>query len=322
MSNLPNPIATRDALLQERGWTLLSVFDTNAHEPFKDVSRVRTATGAERILRIGERRPPEFFPNGYSGTHIVIPKLHESSEDPCFELEELLPGTLLSAIEPVPTAHMFVRPDLLTECIEGFWELSWMFPTQPLAPKWRREEKLLKHFAGARTLLTAEEHHRIMCVLMATQDFWNSTHAAKWKYSLDNIILLPDQRLGLIDLARVGTYFWGYDLGWLLWSRWFHLPLEALQHPEMHLRAIERYFAQIIALAPSGETQLPHGAPHHLHHRLALVLLERIIGAFFDVAESIAHTRSTLATPERRDAFVAFLHALLAWTLPRCTGRS
>lgn len=315
--SLPNPIPIRDALLRERGWMLAHVFDTNAHEPHKDVCLIRTAAG-DAVLRIGERRPEHFFPNGYRGARIVIPRLIESSASPLFEVEELLPGTLIVDHDPHPTATHIVRPDLLDLLIDGAWEVLEAFATQPLIAQWDREAKLEKHLRVARRLLSDVEQRRIDAVLAASAEFWQPTHPAKWKYAVDNTIRMPDGQLGLIDLARVGMYFWGYDLGWIVWPRWFHLPTTVLREPTPHLLALEDFVTRVVARAPTRERQ-HEGA---LRSRMHLVLLERTIGTWYDVAERIPHTRRMTDNPERQAAFTDFLHALTAWVLDRCDPRA
>ncbi|MFH1430822.1 MAG: hypothetical protein ABIG71_04910 [Candidatus Uhrbacteria bacterium] len=312
MEHIHKPITIRKQLLRERGWTLRRVFDTNEHEPHKDVCSIILEDGTTCILRIGEHRPPAFFPSGYDGKHIVVPRLLETSDDPCYEIEALLPGLLLSEIDPAPTADSILRPDLLTKCIEGFWEIGSVFAKAPnLERRWNIKEKLGKHLIVARTLLTTDEQIALDALLTSTKKFWSSRAPAKWKYSADNILLLPDGRLGLVDLAQVGTYLWGYDLGWIVWPRWLHLPLEVWQNPQPHFDALERFIEEVIALAPSHKQK---HAPV-LRRCILLVLLERVIGSFYDVVNNTSHTHDPLENEQRRDAHIHFLHALLYWIL-------
>jgi len=61
----------KKAVIQQKGLSILSVFDTfEKTSGKKDVSLCKTKDGEKIILRVGEVRPQDFFPNGFTGKHL------------------------------------------------------------------------------------------------------------------------------------------------------------------------------------------------------------------------------------------------------------
>ncbi len=299
-------VEQRNRLLKGLNLVLVSVFDTNENEPEKDVVRVRQLDGKEAVLRVGERRQPDIFPNGYSGTFIVVPRILHSSAEPLFELVELLNGPLLD--DHSQNSTPLPETSRLNRIIDAFWEIQTAFTTEPLpdAPS-----PLEKHIAPALTLLPGNLVTNVQKALEQHRHFFNDVHPAKWKFAEDNLIDLPDGRLGLIDLARVGNRFWGYDLGWIYWSRWFRLPPEYWQDPAAYVPILENFFSQVYTRKPSTY-QLETS---DYRQRMLLGLLTRLIGGLYDVAETVSHMPKWIDTEKKKEDFISFLTFLINWTL-------
>ncbi len=297
-------VKIRNTIIAEGGFVLKKVFDTNEHEPDKDVCVIELEDGIEAVLRVGERRPETFFPEGYRGEHFVIPRLITSSNDPVYEIEEYLGGFEIEEVDPAPLSDSIVRSDLQTKLLKAFWELQSSFTTQGLEDA---ERKTHKHLESAIELIPKDLHNEFREVLARNEAFFLELFPSKWKYSKDNILLLDDGRLGLIDLVNVGNRFWGYDIGWLYWPQWFHFSIEQYRDAEGYLEKIDALHAELYNLAPEGEK-----ADRSIFmHRCNMVLITRIVGGLHDVASSISHARNLMANKERRDAFERFLVEML-----------
>ena len=299
-------VVVRDRLVKERSYKLLRVFDTNEHEPDKDVCLVQDAQ-KKMILRVGEHRPVGFFPQGYDGKHIVIPRLYEHSQDPVFELEAYLPAPELVAVDPEISLAHIIRPDLQTKLIDGHWEIQEVFRTQPMPVFDDRVQKFEKHLASALTLLDTKEQQQVKEIFSRHTDFWQPVYPSKWKYADDNILLLEDGRLGLIDLKGVGYRFWGYDLGWIFWPRWLRLSVEQLAEISVYQKTLDAFFQEVYKRALEKEKQNKEQFFRHTQ----LLVLTRVIGAFYDMAERISHTQKLLKDKEKTQALMGFLRGLL-----------
>ncbi len=302
----------RKKLLAELNFTLVRVFDTNEHEQEKDVCLVKDSAGQELVLRVCERRPINIYPSGFHGKHIVFPKLVQTSIKPCYEIEEYIPGTMVEDADAGTTKEHIIRPDILTRLFSAFWEFQEIFASVSLEPK---PSKYEKHLIPALTLLDKTRKTVVNDMVREHLSFFQDTsYPSKWKFSDDNLILMDDGRVGLVDNANIGLRFWGYDIGWLYWSRWFRLTIHEWQNTEVHIKLLENFFEAWWQSRPSS-LSLTHDK---FMLRAHLGLLTRLIGTLYDIAENISHTKC-IDTKEKRDAFISFIITILDWNIGAIT---
>ena len=134
--------------------------------------------------------------------------------------------------------------------------------------------------------------------------FQDNNYPCKWKFSVDNLIVTPKNKLAFIDLAKVGKRFWGYDLGWIFWPIWFCLPIEEYESANDHLRYLERLFKKVEKTASKGNKI-------DIIYSGYLIILERVIGTLYDLAADISHARKINKMKNKRKAFIKFLNGLL-----------
>ncbi|OGL71254.1 hypothetical protein A3C17_03840 [Candidatus Uhrbacteria bacterium RIFCSPHIGHO2_02_FULL_53_13] len=303
-------IALRERLLCELDLTLERVFDTNAHEPDKDVCLVKDVRGQRWVLRSGERRNPSLFPNGFVGEHVVIPTIHITSAAPVYELEQYLEGDLAVDSDRMPNAP-FPQIEILDLMFLAFWE--WQ-KIGNLAPLQSQESHAETHLQLALLLISDDRQKSVKAAIDCYRAFFDDvSYPAKWKYSDDNLLLMADGKLGFIDNARMGLRFWGYDIGWIYWPRWFRMGQEAWGTPDTYIARFERFLSDWYASKPS-DIALDRTT---FDQRVHLGLLTRIVGALFDVHKRISHAEHWLDTHERRSRFLSWTTALLDWNLKK-----
>lgn len=302
-------VRQRNALLRETKWRLVRIFDTYQHDPHKDVSLVKDGTTL-KILRIGERRPKNFFPHGYRGHSLIVPRLYAFRQKPPYELEEYLPGRLLAEVIGQPSARRLVPARWLARLMQGHWEFQTIAKNiNGLPVAWSRHNNLEKYLQSAQPLLGGLLP-AVKKIVARTpyQFFWRTAFPCKWKYAADNLIAMRGGKLGLIDNARIGLRYWGYDLGWIVWPRWFVLPDGELKKADQQWRFLEEFFQLAWRTAPQKEKK----DKERFELKCALILFERLLGALYDIQENIPHAKKHIGTGARRRLFIRFLLLLLA----------
>jgi len=298
----------KKAVIQQKGLSILSVFDTfEKTSGKKDVSLCKTKEGEKIILRVGEVRPQEFFPNGFTGKHLKIPKIFERHlSDIPYELEEYLKGPHVGELDRVSQLQGRISDILLDKLIAAFWEFQQIGQKVPLEKKFKKE-KLLDYFNKAKKLIKNPD--AVYKVIIDNENFWDGEYPSKWKYSLDNLIMTPDQKIGFIDNAGVGLRYFGYDLGWLIWPQWFYIETDHYSAVSKHIKYLEHFIAKVIKVAPSSFTK-----QENLEKYCWLVIFERLVGASFDVVNQTVHLShwgmGPDDPPDRREKHVRFLNGL------------
>lgn len=309
-TNQPTVADVRRRLLRQHRLAVIERFDTYGHTSgTKDVMLAALPDGRRAILRIGEARPARFFPAGYQGKYLVIPQVYaRRSRGVPWELEEYLPGRLLSEVDRLNVRTGAIAPPLLRRLVGAFWEFQRVGQTIPLKPQFNIE-KIFEHLRKAKPLL--REPKLVERIILRYRAFWFGRHPSKWKYALDNLMLTPNGKIGFIDNAGVGLRYLGYDLGWLLWPGWITMATSRYANVRAYLAYLNRFEQLARQLAPP-RVPVRNGVNRNF---LWLTVLERLVGAAFDVAN---HTRHLAhhglgpdGPPKRRHWHVTFLNTLL-----------
>lgn len=308
MSNEHSGIALRERLMRELDLKLVRVFDTNEHEPNKDVCLVKDSEGQAWVLRSGERRDPAIFPEGFIGEHFVIPAVHKTSEEPMYELEEYLNGDLVVDVDEMPNST-FPDADVLDRIFRAFWEWQEIGKCAPLKSQ---ETHVERHLSSALILISDDRQKSVSNVFIHYRDFFADTsYPSKWKFADDNLVLMEGDKVGFIDNARMGLRFWGYDLGWIYWPRWFRLSEDAWRDSALYAASLQVFFDGWYASKPTNVELNRADFDLWVH----LGLLTRLMGALYDVEERISHAERWLNTEEKRLLFTGFIIDLLDWNL-------
>ena len=311
-------LENRERILQRENLVLIRIFDTNEHELHKDVVLVEDAMGRQLVLRIGEHRTLGFFHGGYRGKYFVIPKLYKVSNDfdVPYEIEEHLPGKLLCEIAPIILVSQIFPQEILIKLVQAFWEFQVVTEKLTfLKASWSKKDHLLKFFQKAQNLLNKETLKSVETIIQGEQwdEFWKPGYPCKWKYSADNLIYMPNGRLGLIDLAKVSKRFWGYDLGWIFWPCWHHFRDEDYQKATEHFSHLSSFFDLVYSEAPQRFKE----EKESFFTRCHIIVLERCIGALYDIVVKKGHIASNLKTERQRLAYVLFVKNILKRTLQK-----
>ena len=83
------------------------------------------------------------------------------------------------------------------------------------------------------------------------------------------------------------------------------------ENPSAHITLLQNFFEMWWNSRPQSLTFTKDEFMLRAH----LGLLTRCIGALYDVAEQISHTKRPLNTKQKRDAFVQFIIAILDWNM-------
>ncbi|MEK7529883.1 MAG: hypothetical protein AAB570_03080, partial [Patescibacteria group bacterium] len=303
MTSEHSGIVLRERLLRELSLKLVRVFDTNEHEPNKDVCLVEDMQKRVRVLRSGERRDPAVFPDGLIGKHFVIPALYATSAEPIYELEEYLEGDLVVDADKTPSAS-FPSEEILDRIFAAFWEWQEVGKCAQLVSQ---ETHFEKHLTSALVLISDDRHKSVINVFERHRAFFtDASYPSKWKFADDNLVLMNDGKLGYIDNARMGLRFWGYDMGWVYWPRWFRMGVDAWAEPASSIADFQAFLDHWYASKPPDGV-LDYSTFYFWAH---LGLFTRLIGAFYDVKEHISHAENWLDTNNKRTVFLEFISNL------------
>lgn len=302
-------LGKRDEIIDRKRLKVLSTFDTfQKTSGKKDVSLCESPEGAQIILRTGEVRPKTFFPNGFRGDYIVIPKIFESSLDkPSYELEEYLDGSLVSDVDKKGSADGQIDLKILDKLLSAFWEFQHIGQSLGLEQKFSIE-KIHKRLEKARLFLNNPEV--VKTITSENENFWAGTYPSKWKFAPDNLIITKDNKIGFIDNAKVGLRYFGYDLGMLIWPRWVEMKTENYSKVEEHMKYLEKFKNMVLKKRPKG-----FDIAQNFEKCFWLMIFERLIGAIFDIARDVRHLADwgmgKNDPPERKQKHLKFLNSLL-----------
>lgn len=116
---------------------------------------------------------------------------------------------------------------------------------------------------------------------------------------------MPNGRTGIIDLTHFGLRPRYYDLTFFLWSQWFWTREETLDKPEETWEYMKDFFKKMQRNNPKefqNEISLK---------QFYLVLLERILGALYDVAITTDHFKRIFKEEEQKQKLTKFLQKIL-----------
>jgi len=308
-------IAQRNQIIKKYNLKLLKIFDTNEHENYKDVVLVFDPKDKKKkVLRVGEHRTKNFLYHGYQGKYLVVPKIYKinTQKGKEFEIEEYILGRMLDTfIDKKPLVNKILPNQYMDLLIKSFWEFQQKDALIQIPEIETLKNKTSKHLNEAIKLI--DDPGRVINLFNNKRViifFTNNKYISKWKFAVDNLIITPDNKVGFIDLARVGKRFWGYDFGWVFWVVWFHMPISEFKKPTKHFNYLENFFKQI-------DKQKPKGIKVDVIFNGYLIILERIIGALYDIAAEISHARKINSQPKKRKVFINFLNKLLELTLDK-----
>jgi len=310
-------IQKRNSLIKKFNLELIEVFDTNKKEEYKDVVLVCDLKDeTKKTLRVGEHRTKGFCYRGYVGKYLVIPKIYkiETQKGKEYELEEYLYGKMFYEYLKGPGAKKIMSDKQMEILIRSWGEFQKIAKNSKL-PKYNVfDKKIKKHLSFAIKLVKDKKRLQSVMALPNVQEFFkDNNYPAKWKFSVDNLIVMPDKKIGFIDLAKVGRRFWGYDLGWTFWSAWFHWNISEYSKAKVHMKCLEKYFLMIKKI-------LPREKNIDIVYAGYLIILERIIGGLFDIEAKTGHAQKIYNDKNKKQAFVRFLNELLELTLDKIEG--
>ena len=242
-------VSKRDDIIRKNNFQLLKIFDTNEHEDYKDVVLVYDPVDKrKKVLRVGEHRAKNFLYKGYNGKKLVIPKIYKINtvKNNQYEIEEFIHGKLIYECFGPPLATRIMPDKYMNLMIEAFWEFQRLAQKVKL-PKYEIwHKKFLKHYGHAVKLINDKSRIATILKTKKIKDFFeDNNYVCKWKFSVDNLLITPDNKLGFIDLANVGKRFWGYDLGWIFWPGWFQLPITQYKKSAEHFSYLEKLFRKV-----------------------------------------------------------------------------
>jgi len=301
-------IEFRNEVCKKKNIELIKVFDTNEHEPFKDVILGKWQ-GKKIVLRVGEHRPVVFFKKGYIGKNLIIPQNYFLNIKEKYEIEEYLNGELLSDLFKKPAYNkLFLNNFWLEKLIKAHWEFQKITKNIKLKNKIKKREQIFKYFKIAKRNIINKE------LISSCEEkinnkkylyFWNTPFPFKWKYSQDNLIATPDKKIGYIDLCGVGKRYWGYDLGWMFWPQWFYFSESNYGKVKEHFKYLVKFFQLVYKYAPEKERK----NVKKFNEKCQLVLFERIIGGIYDISANISHTKKM--SSKKKKLMLKFLNKLL-----------
>ncbi len=310
-------VAKREELISTHGFKLLNVFDTfEKTSETKDVFLVEVKSGEKRIIRIGETRPHTFFPNGYMGKYLMIPRIFEiETTGLSYEIEEYIEGTMACDLNGNISQKGEIKQEVLELLINAFWEFQTVGNQVPLT-SFSVMEKVEKHFEKAKEFLPNPDE--IKALILKQSEFLNTQYPSKWKYALDNLIITKEGKVCFIDNVNVGLRHFGYDLGWLIWPLWLHMKTEYYEtHFDDHLR----YLESVKELVKTKKPDDIEFSSFTIDHAFWFVVFERVIGALFDVGNQTRHLAENgidnQEGRERTEKHVQFLHKLLEYAKVR-----
>lgn len=301
-------ITKRNSIVKQKNYIIVKIFDTlEKTSGEKDVSLCKTPTGNLVILRIGEIHPKNFFPNGYIGKNLVIPKLYEShNKDLAYEIEEYLGDTMVSDIDM--KNHLLGKVDdkILKKLIVAFWEFQSVASNIKLK-KHGGNKIFIEHLKIATPLLKSPE--TVKKIFTKNKKFWNELYPSKWKFATDNLLVIPNDKIGFIDNANVGLRYFAYDLGWIIWPRWVEMKTSQFDKIDEHLVYLEKLMKLAKKMKPK------HIKIDNFERKFWLMIFQRLVGAIFDVARNVRHLADWNMGPtgnkKRTEKHLYFLNSLL-----------
>lgn len=229
-------IRLREEIIAKKQIQLVKVFDTNEHEDYKDVVLGKWQN-KKIVLRIGERRPINFFRDGYRGKYFVVPRLYLSSCKYNYEIEEYLAGKLFCDLLAKPKYNKIAFDNRwLATLIKAHWEFQVVVKNTRINKIVSSRKKAGKFLKPALAEIKNQNKEKVKFIINSDKYdfFWQKLYPCKWKYSADNLLAMPNKKIGFIDLAGISMRHWGYDLGWLIWPQWFAFSQDDYKQVEKH----------------------------------------------------------------------------------------
>lgn len=309
-----NLVKTRKRIVREKNYKIVKIFDSlEKTSGEKDVSLCKTSEGKLVVLRIGEIHPKNFFPGGYTGKSLVIPKLYESNNGTIiYEIEEFLEGKMVCEIDM--KNHLLGKIDekILKKLFSAFWEFQIITKNIKLKKKGDKQN-ILDHLKVASPLLSRPE--MIKKIINKNKKIWDALYPSKWKFSTDNLLILNNGKIGFIDNVNVGLRYFAYDLGWIIWPRWVEMKTSKFSQINEQLNYLNKF---LLLLKKTKPKQIKIDA---LEKRFWLMIMHRLIGAIADVAHNVRHltdwNMGANGNQKRKEKHLNFLNALLEEVLTK-----
>ncbi|MBP7005851.1 hypothetical protein KBB27_01880 [Patescibacteria group bacterium] len=278
----------------------------------KDVVACETRDGTTVILRLGERRPNWFFTDGFVGKTLRIPRqFHAGGDRVPYEIEEHVTGPKICDVEHDWNKRGQISPVMQDRLIAVFWEFQSLASPLPLEQLFYID-RLQTFFHEAGDLVPPEAGE----LIKKYTSFWNGSFPAKWKFATDNLIVDENDKVVFIDNVKIGTRYFGYDLGWLIWPRWVEMDTSAFTDIDGQVRYLDTFKQKLVASIPPNIH-----LPQNIDQAFDLMLFERLIASLFDVQRQARHfTNSGMmgdAGLERRMAHTVFVQNLLTIVMKR-----
>lgn len=307
-------IKRKEEIINAKNLSILHTYDTYKNESGrKDVSLCLDQSGDKIILRIGEVRPAGTFNSGYYGDNLIIPKLIEQNTISFpYELEEFVEGDLVSEKDTKSKTDGRINSTLLDKLIAVYWEFQQICKTLPLKQT-NTLDKILNHLEKSEKLIN--DYQQVESIILNNRDFWDRGFPSKWKFSLDNLIITKNNKIGLIDNAGIGLRYFGYDLGWLIWPLWVTMKTDNYSKTDEHLEYLNYFCQKIAKTAPKDYAKID------INQSFWLMILERIIGMYYDLANNTKHLGKWSIGPNRdgnrTKKYLNFLRVLLDYSLQK-----
>jgi len=298
----------RKSIISKKNYKLVKIFDSvEKTSGEKDVSLCKTVEGKLVILRVGEIHPKTFFPDGYVGKNLVIPKLYESNDkNIIYEIEEALSGKMICDVDMKNHLTGKIDEKILRKLFAAFWEFQIIARNVKLKQKGNKNN-LFEHLKLAEPLLQSSA--RIKKIINDNNDFWKDLYPSKWKFATDNLLILPNNKIGFIDNVNVGLRYFAYDLGWLIWPRWVEMKTVKFDQVDEQLIYLKKFLSLVKKTKPK-QIKISN-----LEKKFWLMIMHRLIGAIADVARNVRHladwNMGDGGSKKRTEKHLKFLNALL-----------
>lgn len=285
-------------------------------EPDRDHDAVRRITllcqdrrGGRVVLSVGECRRAFVYPNGYDTPHLVIPKLVEQQVDGVrsYEIEVYLAGDRFA--DRWPNQGIPFPPDLRERLRRAYAITHHALQRIPLSfgrasavVDWL--SRVYRWGERARRGGLLSRTAQIQCLRRLIVLDGSEFEIGHGKFALTHLLVTADARIGLIDLAHVRWVPKHYDLAFLLWSTWFRTEPSFLVRAVDVLDWMDAFFIDV-----AGVRKEKRSEELRRFHR---VLLERALGALFDLTTNVEHAKRMLAgADQRRATLQSFLQDLV-----------
>lgn len=252
------------------------------------------------------------------GRDTIINSIKVDQEKIFYEIEEYLEGEIFSKIWMDGSAKgLPLLEDLEQEVVKIYTHSRELLDKLPITKEslstfsewfrrifWRWKEEIKK-----KGLISSEDQIKILKKISEHPDYDKLIQGefAYGHFSLTHFIKMLDGRIGLIDLTHAGLRPKYYDLTFFLWTEWFHISEEGLDEIDKTWDYMLSFFHKAI----EGRQDKVKTEPYAIK-QFYLVLLERALGALYDIAVTTDHVEKIFKDQDiRKQKLLKFLQAIL-----------